>query len=102
MCGLARGRGQELGPASGTQECDAEYQSALVGKPRQANSSTAAGSLAWLIERYRETTAWTDLSLATRRNRENHFKRGIGKAGNNSIRAITQQHIVAGRDSRAA
>jgi integrase len=99
---IGKGPRTRIRAVFGTPEFDAEYQSALVGKPRQAKSSTAAGSLAWLIERYRETTAWTDLSLATRRNRENHFKRVIGKAGNHSIRAITQQHIVAGRDSRAA
>ena len=58
----------------GTLEFESEYQSALAGKPRQTAKRTAApGSLAWLIARYRETTAWTDLSAATRRNRENHI-----------------------------
>jgi integrase len=87
----------------GTTEFDAEYEAALVGNPRPAKAQGfAAGSLAWLIERYRETTAWTDLSLATRRNRENHFKRAIEKAGHQPIRAITSAVITKGRDSRSA
>jgi integrase len=86
----------------GTPEFDAEYQAALAGKPRPGKAGAGAGTLAWLIERYRETSAWTDLSLATRRNRENHFKRVVESAGHHSIRAITQQHITTGRDRRAA
>ncbi|MGB3659815.1 MAG: hypothetical protein WBA14_18030, partial [Pseudolabrys sp.] len=50
---------------------------------------------AWLIERYRETGDWTDLSPATRRNRENHFKQVIKTAGDKPYRAITQAVIVA-------
>jgi hypothetical protein len=86
----------------GTPEFDAEYQAAFAGSTRPAKSHAAAGTLAWLIERYRETTAWTDLSLATRRNRENHFKKAIETAGHRPIRAITQAVIIAGRDRRAA
>ena len=85
----------------GTPEFDAEYQAALTSNPRPPKAGAAAGTLAWLIERYRETTAWTDLSLATRRNRENHFKQVIKTAGHQPIRAITQAVIIAGRDRRA-
>jgi integrase len=88
--------------AFGTPEFDVEYQAALVGNPRPAKSGAGAGTLAWLVERYRETTAWTDLSLATRRNRENHFKQVIKTAGHQPIRAVTQAIITAGRDRRAA
>jgi integrase len=87
----------------GTPQFDAEYEAALVGSPRPAKTQGfAAGSLAWLIERYRETTAWTDLSLATRRNRENHFKPAIEKAGHEPIRAVTSAVITKGRNSRSA
>jgi len=99
---IGKGPRTRIRSAFGTPEFDAEYLAALVGKPRPVKAGVAAGTLAWLIERYRETTAWTDLSLATRRNRENHFKRVVEKAGHNSIRAITQEHVTKGRDSRAA
>ena len=48
----------------------------------------SAGTLVWLIERYRETGAWTNLSLATRRQRENIF-RPVRKLVGHSIR---QEH----------
>ena len=86
----------------GTPEFDVEYQAALADKPRSAKAGVAVGTLAWAIERYRETTAWSDLSLATRRNRENHFRRVIQSAGHYPIRSITQDVITRGRDSRAA
>ena len=99
---IGKGPRTRVRAAFGTPEFDAEYQAALAGNPRAAKTGAAAGTLAWLIERYRETTAWTDLSLATRRNRENHFKQVIKTAGQQPIRAITQAVITAGRDRRAA
>jgi integrase len=85
----------------GTPEFAAEYEAALAGIPLAKKDAPALGTLAWLIERYRETTAWTDLSAATRRNRENHFRRVLETAGDKPCRAITQAVIVAGRDRRA-
>ena len=45
----------------GTPEFDAGSQAALAGTPRHAapvRGLPAAGTLAWLIARYRETTVW--------------------------------------------
>ena len=42
-----------------------------------------------------------DLSQATRRNRENHFKQVIQSAGDKPCRAITQAVIIAAKDRRA-
>ena len=65
------------------------------------NPETAPiGSVAWLIERYRETSAWTDLSLATRRQRENIFKQIITAAGQQRYANITNATIEAGRERR--
>ena len=58
--------------------------------------------MAWRFERYRETSAWTDLSLATRRQRENILHHVLEKAGNQPASKITRAHIVDGRDRRAA
>ena len=100
---VGKGPRTRIRAAFGTPEFDAEYQAALAGNHGpDVQKATAAGTLAWLIERYRETTAWTDLSLATRRNRENHFKQAIETAGHQPIRAITQAVIIAARDRRAA
>jgi site-specific recombinase XerD len=54
-----------------------------------------------LLARYRETTAWSELSPATRRSRENIFAHVIETAGNEPYARITQTTILAGKDRRA-
>src|ERR1700731_1108515 len=57
----------------GSEEFAAEYQAAIARKPKPSKGDPSAGSLAWFVSRYRETGAWSRLSLATRRQRENIF-----------------------------
>ena len=78
-----------------------EYQDALSGLSRHRDKATA-GTLAWLFERYRETPAWTGLSLATRRQSENIMRHVLQSAGTQPAIKITRAHIVDGRDRRAA
>jgi len=85
----------------GTAEFWQQYQDALSGLSKRIDRATA-GSLAWLVERYRETTAWTTFSLATRRQRELILRRVLAAAGHVQAAKITTQHIAAGRDSRSA
>jgi integrase len=85
----------------GSSEFWQEYQDALSGLSR-GHAKATAGTLAWLFERYRETSAWTDLSLATRRQRENIMRHVLEKAGNQPANKIIRAHIVDGRDRRAA
>jgi hypothetical protein len=88
--------------AFGTPDFDAEYRAAIDGLPARAkDSTTTVGTLTWLVERYREVGVWTDLSLATRRQRENIFRHVLDKAGRQPISKITKATIVAGRDRRA-
>ena len=54
----------------GSPEFWEEYNAALSGMSRTSKKA-AAGTLAWLVELYRQTSAWSDLSLATRRQRDN-------------------------------
>jgi hypothetical protein len=58
--------------------------------------------LAWLLARYRETTAWSGLSAVTRRRRDNIFKGVIETAGHSPYARITQDTILAGKARRAA
>jgi integrase len=83
----------------GTPEFDAEYQAALVGMPTR-KSKDAAGTLSWLVERYRETTAWTSLALETRQRRENILRTALDSAGHQPFTRITKVAIVAGRERR--
>jgi hypothetical protein len=54
----------------------------------------------WLIERYREVGAWTTLSPATRRQRENIFKHVLENAGEKAIASIKTATIMAGIERR--
>jgi integrase len=86
----------------GTAEFDAAYQAALRGEHFAPMSAPRAGTLEWLIDRYRETTSWKALSPATRRQRENIFVNVIKSGGRSPYCEITKANIVAGRDRRAA
>jgi integrase len=83
----------------GSEEFWQQYQDALSGQVRQ-RAKASAGSLAWLVERYRETSAWTDLSLATRRQRENILRPVLKMAGTQQASKITRTHIAEGQDRR--
>jgi integrase len=99
---IGKGPRIRIRAAFGTPEFDAEYQAAIAGLPvwQTAKDDRATGTLAWLVERYREVGAWTNLSLATRRQRENIFKQVLKTAGKQSIAKITTASIMAGRDRR--
>lgn len=85
----------------GTPEFEVEYRAALDGR-EISKRCTGAGTFAWLIERYRETTAWTHLSLATRRQRENIFRQVLKTAGCEPLGRITKNSVMAGRERRSA
>jgi len=86
----------------GSPEFDIEYQAAVTGQPRPRSGAPTAGTLAWLIARYRETNAWTVLSPPTRRQRDNIFVHVIESAGGEPYRKITTATITAGRERRAS
>jgi hypothetical protein len=71
---LDKGPRIRIRAAFGSADFDAEYQAAIAGTVRPADAGPVAGTLAWLIAQHRETTAWTALSGATRRQRENIFR----------------------------
>src|SRR3989442_487058 len=86
----------------GSPEFDAEYQAAISATPRPtARGCPVAGTLAWLVARYCETSVWAGLSPATRRQRENILLQVLASAGQQPFGKITAQAIVAGRERRA-
>jgi integrase len=100
---VRRGKGKRIRvPAPGTEGFDQAYQTALAHGVTSAAKvrSNATGTLEWLVTRYRETTAWTSLSLATRRQRENILKHVLETAANQPVSRITKASIVAGKDRR--
>jgi len=84
----------------GTQAFMDAYQAAMVGEAPQRPPGEAAGTLAWLVARYRDSGEWAGLATATRRQRENIFRNAIAKSGSVKVAAITQAVIVKARDKR--
>ena len=86
----------------GTPEFTEAYHAALVGEQPKPKAEAARGSLEWLWLLYRQSSAWTDLSAATRRQRENILKHVLKSAGAQPLSKINRAAIVAGRDRRAS
>jgi integrase len=86
----------------GAPEFEQAYQAALQGHRPRASGKAARGSLGWLFDLYRQTTAWTDLAASTRYKREKIMMRVLATAGNEPVGAITEAAIIAGRERRAA
>ena len=88
----------------GTPEFNAAYQAALTGNAvvKKAAPDVAVGTLIWLIDQYRDTAAWQQLSNASRRQRDNIYKQVIAASGNASYALITKADVERGRDRRAA
>ena len=75
----------------GSAEFMSEYMAALAGHAPAAPAKIKEEpeSLAWLIGRYRETSEWSGLSEATRRQRDNIFHRAIRSSGDRPYRSMT-------------
>ncbi len=83
----------------GTPEFMEEYQDALSKTPR-SRPKEPAGSLEWLIARYRESAAWLDLSEATRYQRDNIFHAVVAAIGKEPFNGITRQDIATTKEVR--
>lgn len=78
-----------------------EYHAAIDGKPRATTvPPTKSASLKWLIERYKDSSAWRELSPATRRQRENIFAGVLAKSGDEPFLAIKSSDIEAAKEDR--
>lgn len=97
---VGRGPLTRLRAEYGTQEFQAEYEAALKGEKPAAKQQARAGSMKWLWDRYRETTAWAELSPATRRQRENIMDGVLATAGHEPCTAINAKHVEDGKDRR--
>lgn len=86
----------------GTPEFDAAYQAAISGALMPKSAGPSSGTVAWLTERYRETTAWQSLSSATRRQRENILVHVLKAIGREPLAKVTNASIISARDRRAA
>lgn len=87
----------------GTREFWESYERASVGSiaiKRKPATDKPKASLAWLIERYRETGDWSDKSAATRRQRENIFRRITDANPDLAYEDVDRALIVQTRDAK--
>ena len=98
-----RGKGQRIRlPDFGSDGFDDAYRAALGIGFRPFRKVAPTGTLVWLIERYRETSSYRDLSVATRRQRDNIFKGVAARAGSIDFHRVDAAHVKQGRDERLA
>ena len=98
------GKGQRIRIRAeyGTEEFNEAYRAALAGEGPVKRGATRAGSLAWLVARYRASSAWDALAPATRRERENILKNVLAGAADAPYAAVTKAKIIEGRERRKA
>jgi integrase len=80
-------------------EFRAAYARAIGGAPAE-QPAAAPKTLRWAIDRYRLSSAWAQLANATRRQKENIFRRVIAISGNERLADIDTDAIRAGRERR--
>ena len=85
----------------GTAEFQDAYQAAIKGESSRPGAKAAKGTLGWLFDLYRQTSAWTDLAKSTRYKREKIMMRVLATAGNEPVSALNEAAIIAGRERRA-
>ena len=88
-------------PDYGSSEFDKAYTAALTQSETPKKRHAGQGSLEWLIARYRQTSTYLALSLATRKQRDNIFENVVKKSGHVAYKAISRKNIVEGREKRA-
>ena len=98
-----RGKGKRVRlPAPDDGEFHQAYADAIAGSGPAPAPRPHRHTLAWLIEQYRQSSSYLGLSRATRRQRDNIFKHVKRDAGGVDFTSIERQHMVEGRERRAA
>ena len=96
-----RGKGKRTRlPEINSDDFDPAYQRVIAGAEPRRRAKATAGSLEWLIDRYRETMTYRSLSAATRKQRDNIFRGILEQSGCVAYRKIARKHIVQGREDR--
>lgn len=87
----------------GTDKFKAAYKAALEGSAvAETKQRESTAQLSWLLERYRDSSAWAKLSDATRRQRDNIFAHVRKTSGTKKYASIKQETIRAGIERRKA
>lgn len=87
-----------------SEEFHRAYQTLLAeaNQPKRTKSTTKAGTLTWLVERWRESSDWLRTSPATKKQRSNILGPILARNGDLSFVELSARHIREGRESRMA
>ena len=98
-----KGRRIRLPDTFGTPEFEAAYRAALTGNapPSIRRDAPSPRSLRWLVDRYRESAAWRQYSVKTRKEYGSMFESAIQRSGNAPFAAISQADMQRAVDRRA-
>jgi integrase len=97
---IGHGSRVRLRGAYGSPEFEAEYHAALRGEAVQRPRQSGSGTLRWLWDRYRDSSAWGSLAVATQRQRINIMAHVLEGAGGMLLAEVTRARIVDGRERR--
>ena len=97
------GKGQRIRVRGefGSEEFAQSYQAAILGEAPQRAPVAASSTLGWLIDRYKDSSAWARLSAATKSQRANIYKAVIGRAGDVPLADITSKVMRRNVEDRA-
>lgn len=87
-------------PAPTAADFESAYAAALAGVAAPPPPTSAAHTLAWLVEAYKRSAHWAQLKPSTRQMRDNILKRVVAENGQVPYAAISKKHINEGIDRR--
>lgn len=99
---IGKGPRTRLTAPFGSEEFEQQYRDALEGKKPQKSGAAARGTLGWLWNLYRGSRAWTNLSPATRKQRENIMKPVLASAATKPLSTVTKTSVNNGVKKREA
>lgn len=87
---VGKGPRTRLTAPFGSEEFEQQYRDATEGKKPQKAGAAARGTLEWLWTLYRGNRAWTKLSPATRKQRENIMRPVLEATGKKPLSSFTK------------
>lgn len=98
---IGHGERTRIRAVYGTKEFRRQYDAAISKTPASEPAKPGAGSLQWLWDRYRDSSKWRALSMATRRQRANIMRGVLEVSGNAQFASIDRSDIIKGRERRS-
>jgi integrase len=88
--------------AYNSPEYIAAYDRAFAGKLEvQPVANTKTGTVAWLVDQYRQSTHYAGLKASTQKDRDHILRRFVALSGEVQFAKIQAHHLSAGMDAKA-